>query len=37
MMFYFVFLGESRCDEDGDIHATNEYFGADDEMWRRKL
>lgn len=27
-------LGESRCDEDGNIHATCEYFGADNEMWR---
>lgn len=28
-------VGESRRDEDGNIHATSEYFGADNEMWRK--
>lgn len=33
-MMFWTFIGESRCDEDGDIHAASEYFGADDEEWR---
>lgn len=33
--FEIWILGESRRDKDGNIHATSEYFGADNEMWRK--